>query len=104
MPPGVGSSPAFIPIQRVCFSGSTKNSHTVSGLASIEIVRSTTVASVAASMLLLLLLLRFAFECFQPHVPELFEELLKLGEPFGTRPVEAPRAVSSLAHEPGLLQ
>src|SRR5919198_432774 len=104
MPPGVGSSSALIPIQRVCFSGSTKNSHTVSGLASIEIVRSTTVVLVAASILLLLLLLRFAFECFQPHVPELLEELLELGETFRTCPIQASRAVSSLAHEPRLLQ
>ena len=55
-------------------------------------------------MLLLLLPLRFAFECFQPLVPEPLEELLELGEPFGARSVEAPRAVSSLAHEPRLLQ
>src|SRR5207244_3678707 len=78
MPPGVGSSSAFMPFQRVSFSGSTKNSQTVSGLAAIEIVRSSVVVSVVVSMLLPLLLLCLAFECFQPHVPELFEELLEL--------------------------
>src|SRR5712691_2141667 len=104
MPPGRGSRSAFMPFQRVSFSGSTKNSQTVSGLAAIEIVRSTEVVSVVASMLLPLLLLRFAFECFQSHVPELLEELLELGEPFRTCSVKAPRAVPSLAHEPRLLQ
>src|SRR5438093_695413 len=93
-----------MPFQRTSFSGSTKNSQTVSGLAAIEMVRSTTVVSVVASMLLLLLLLCLALECFQPHVPELLEELLELGEPLGTRSIQAPRAVSSLAHEPRLLQ
>src|SRR5436190_8304904 len=104
MPPALGSSSAFIPFQRVSFSGSTKNSQTVCGLAAIEIVRSRVVVSVVVSMLLPLLLLRLAFECFQPHVPELLEELLELGEPFGTYPVQALRAVPSLAHEPRLLQ
>src|SRR3989442_15446764 len=55
-------------------------------------------------MLLSLLLFRFAFECLEPDVPELLEEVLELGEPFGTRPVKAPGAVASLAHEPRLLQ
>src|SRR6266508_5877301 len=54
--------------------------------------------------MLLLLLLRFAFECFEPDVPELLEEVLELGEPFGTCPVQPPGAVASLAHEPRLLQ
>src|SRR6185503_14099090 len=93
-----------MPFQRISFSGSTKNSHTVSGLAPIESVRSYTVVSVAASMLLLLLLLRFAFECLEPDVPELLQEVLELDKPFGTCPVEAPGAVASLAHEPRLLQ
>src|SRR6266487_6883324 len=55
-------------------------------------------------MLLLLLLLRFAFECFESHVPELLEEILELGEPLGTYAVQASGAVASLAHEPRLLQ
>src|SRR2546427_12310872 len=93
-----------MPFQRVRLSGSTKNSQTVSGLAAIEIVRSTEVVSVVASMLLPLLLLRFAFECLEPDVPELLEEVLELGKPFRTCPVQASRAVASLAHEPRLLQ
>src|SRR6266542_3503993 len=93
-----------MPFQRMSLSGSTKNSQTVSGLAAIEIVGSIEVVSVVASMLLPLLLFRFAFECFEPHVPELLEELLELGEPFRACPVQAPRAVPSLAHEPRLLQ
>src|SRR4051794_22531518 len=55
-------------------------------------------------MLLSLLLLCFAFECVEPYVPELLEEVLELGKPFGTCSVHAPRAVASLAHEPRLLQ
>src|SRR5437660_6080494 len=55
-------------------------------------------------MLLSLLLLCFAFECLEPHVPELLQEVLELGEPVGTYSVQAPRAVASLAHEPRLLQ
>ena len=34
----------------------------------------------------------------------MLEELLELREPFGTHAVQAPRAVSSLAHEPRLLE
>src|SRR3989442_1877192 len=93
-----------MPFQRVSFSGSMKNSQTVSGLAAIEIVRSTEIVSVVASMLLSLLLFRFAFQCLEPDVPELLQEVLELGEPFGTCSVQAPRAVPSLAHEPRLLQ
>src|SRR6266576_292716 len=104
MPPARGSSSASIPIQRMSFCGSTKNSQTVSGLASIPIVRSYTAVSVTASMLLALLLLCFAFECLEPDVPEPLEEIPELDEPFGTRPVEASCAVASLAHEPRLLQ
>jgi hypothetical protein len=55
-------------------------------------------------MLLPLLLLRFAFECLEPDVPELLEEVLELGQPFGACSVQASRAVASLAHEPRLLQ
>src|SRR6266576_638796 len=93
-----------MPFQRVSFSGSTKNSQTVSGLAAIEIVRSIEIVSVVASMLLSLLLFRFAFQSLEPDVPELLEEVLELCEPFGTCPIQASRAVASLAHEPRLLQ
>src|SRR5262249_33719910 len=52
-PPGRGSSQAWPPNQRVSFSGSTRNSQSVSGLAAISTSRSTAV-SVVVSMLLLL--------------------------------------------------
>src|SRR5204862_179286 len=104
MPPGCGSSSASMPIQRMTFCGSTRKSQTVSGLASIAIVRSYTAVSVTASMLLPFLLLCLAFECLEPDVPEALEEVPYLHEPFGTCPVEAPGAVASLAHEPRLLQ
>src|SRR6266850_2144455 len=55
-------------------------------------------------MLPSLLLFDFAFECLEPDVPELLEEVLELGKPFGTCSVQAPRAVASLVHEPRLLQ
>src|SRR5436190_8854412 len=55
-------------------------------------------------MLLALLLLCFAFECLEPGIPESFEEVPELAEPFGTCPVEAPGAVASLAHDPRLLE
>src|SRR6476661_4832753 len=55
-------------------------------------------------MLFAFLLFCFAFECLEPDIPELLEEVLELGKPFGTYSVQAPRAVASLAHEPRLLQ
>jgi hypothetical protein len=55
-------------------------------------------------MLLSLLLFRFVFECLEPDVPELLEEVLELGEPFRTCSIQASRAVASLVHEPRLLQ
>jgi hypothetical protein len=55
-------------------------------------------------MLLLLLSFCFAFEGLQPVAPEVFEEGLQVGQAFGARPVEAPGAVASFVHEPGLLQ
>src|SRR6266567_361082 len=103
-PPGRGSRDAVSPIQRVALSGSTKNSHTVSGLAAIAISRSTDVVLIVASMLRLLLSLGLALECVEALVPELFEERLHLGQTFRSRPVKTPRTVASLAHEPRLLQ
>src|SRR5580765_5137736 len=55
-------------------------------------------------MLVYLLRLCLAVVCLKPHVPGLLEEVLEVGEPFGTCSVQAPRAVASLAHEPRLLQ
>src|SRR5258705_12582238 len=92
------------PFQRRIFSGSTRNSQTVSGLASIRTSRSTEVCSAVRSIFSLLLSFDLAFEGRQLHVPELLEERLELGEALGARPVQASGAVSSFVHEPGLLQ
>src|SRR5262245_53946361 len=104
MPPECGSKSMSIPIQRFAFSGSTRKSQTVSGLASIVSVRSYATVSVAAFILLSLLLLRFAFECVEPGVPEPLEELPELQQPFGPCPIQPACAVASLVHEPRLLQ
>src|SRR3954451_25240048 len=104
MPPARGSSSASIPIQRMSFCGSTKNSQTVSGLASIPIVHSYTAVSMTATMLLALLLLCFAFEWLEPDVPEPLEEIPEPDETSGPRPEEASGAVASQTHEPRLLQ
>src|SRR5207248_6910268 len=90
-PPGRGSNEAVWPIQRTAFSGSTRNCHTVSGLAAIAISRSTEVVSVVASMLLLLLSLGLGLEGVEALVPELLQERLQLLEPLGSRPVGALR-------------
>src|ERR671925_1433426 len=103
-PPGRASSEAVSPIQRVAFSGSTRNCQTVSGLAAIAISRSTVVVSVVASMLLCLLSFCLGLEDVEALRPELLQKRLQLGEPLGPRPVEALRAVASLAHEARLLQ
>src|SRR5690349_15461241 len=102
-PPGLGSSVISEPIQRSIFAGSTRNSHTVCGLASISTVRSTAV-SVVVSILLPLLHLGLPLERGEAITPELLEELLQLVEPFGPGPVEPSRPVASLVHEPRLLQ
>src|ERR1051325_9975184 len=103
-PPGRASNDPGCPIQRATFSSSTRNSHTVSGLAAIVTSRSRDTFSVVLSMLSPLLSLRLAFERLQPIAPELVQERLQLREPFGSGSVQAPGAVASLAHEPRLLQ
>src|SRR4051812_3484527 len=102
-PPGRASSAAASPIQSTAFSGSTRNCHTVSGLAAIVSSRSTDI-SVVVSMLPSLLSFRFPLERLEPGVPEAFEERLEVLEALGPRPVQAPRSVAPLAHEPRLLQ
>src|SRR5205807_3866815 len=78
--------------------------HTVSGLASISISRTTEVVSVALSMLLPLLSFGLALERVEAVAPEIVEKRLQLGETLWSRAVEAPRAVASFVHEPGLLE
>src|SRR5688500_2598133 len=102
-PPGRGSSAAAWPIQRVAFSGCTRNSHTVSGLAAIWISPLTAV-SVLASILLPFLEFGLSLERLEPLVPELLEELPDRLEALRAGPVKAPRAVAPLIHEPRLLQ
>src|SRR3954470_2892925 len=101
-PPGRGSNDAVMPHHAVVFSGSTRNCQTVSGLASIAIVRSTAVSVLLA--MLALLSFSFAFQRLEALAPELVEEHLELDEPLRTCAVEAPGAVASLVHEPRLLQ
>src|ERR1041385_2291255 len=103
-PPGHRATVPSWPIRRFCFSGSTRKSHTVSGLAAIVSSRSITTCSAVLAMLAPLLSFRLALERLEPLVPELFEEGPQLREPLGTGAVEAPGAVASLAHEPRLLQ
>src|ERR687885_2889213 len=92
-PPGRASNDAVCPIQRVAFSGSTRNSHTVSGLASISSSRWTARVSAVLSMLLPLLSFGLALEHVEAVAPEVVEERLQLGQPLRARPVEPPRSV-----------
>src|SRR5262245_34490701 len=103
-PPAHSWSTASTPFQRTIFSGSTRNSQTVSGLASIRSSRVTASRSVVLSTLLPLLSFRFALERLEPLVPEALEERLHVGETLGPDAVEAARSVSSFVHEPGLLE
>src|SRR3954447_480662 len=104
MPPGRGSSVALLPIQRTAFTGSVKNSKTVSGLASIRTSHSTTIELVLASTLLPFLCFRLALQLRQAERPEALEELLELLQALRPGAVEAPRSLAPLAHETGLLQ
>src|SRR5215471_8778638 len=85
-------------------SGSTSNSHTVSGLAAMSTSRSTERFSVPRSTPPPLFLLRLALERRESFVPEPLEEPLQLGEHLGACAVQAPCAFASLAHKPGLLE
>src|SRR2546423_14974398 len=102
-PPMRASNDAVTPHHAVVFSGSTRNCQTVSGLASIAIVRSTAV-SVLLAMLLPLLSFCLAFQRLEPIAPELVEEGPQLDEPFGTGAVETSRSVAPLVHGPCPLQ
>src|ERR1700686_2995316 len=101
--PAVASNDTSTPFQRLIFSGSVRNSHTVSGLASITSSRVTATCSVVLSTLFPLLLLRFTFQRLQLVSPERLEERLHLVETFRTHAVQMARSVSSFVHQPGLL-
>src|SRR3954463_11079863 len=105
MPPGRGSSVAFAPFQRTMSAGSVKNANTVSGLASMWTSRSMTSEElVLASTLLPFLGFGLALQLRQAERPEALEELLEVLQSFRTGAVEAPRALTPLAHETGLLE
>src|SRR3954454_8161608 len=104
MPPGRGSSVALLPIQRTAFTGSVKNSKTVSGLASIRTSHSTTIELVLASTLLPFLCFRLTLQLRQAERPEALEELLELLQALRPGAVEAPRSLAPLTHETGLLE
>src|SRR5262245_35647588 len=102
MPPGRGSSSADMPIHRHAFSGSTKNSHTVSGRAAIAMSRS---IAVAVSLLVVLtaapfFAFRLAPESVEAVVPQLLEERPQRHEALGPHAVHAPRALAAHLDEP----
>src|SRR4051794_21209704 len=102
-PPTFGSDHDCWPIHEHDLSGSTRSSHTVSGLAAITSSRSIAIVSVAFATSLLLSF-RFSLQRLELCVPESVEERLQLGEPLRARAVEALRAVPSLVHQPRLLE
>src|SRR4029079_12543084 len=103
MPPGWGSRSASRPFHRTIFSGSVKNSNTVSGRAAILTSRSTTVAtsgwSTATSPPSFLMLCG-DFQALEPVAPERFQECPQTLEALAPHAVEALRAFAPLAHEP----
>src|SRR5690348_1454265 len=104
MPPARGSSSARMPIQRVIFASSTRNSQTVSGRAAIAISRSTVVVSAVLSTMLPLLSFGLPLERGEAIAPELLQECLQLRQPLGSRAVQPPHAVAPLVHQTGLLE
>src|SRR3954463_10475535 len=103
MPPGRGSSVAWSPIQSTALRGSVKKSKMVSGAASMRTSHSTAWL-VLASTLLPFLGFRLALELGEAERPEALQELLELPEALRTGAVEAPRPLTPLAHETGLLE
>src|SRR5690242_17562768 len=96
MPPGRGSISATVPIHSTCLSGSVRKGQIVSGLASMTMSRISSAISVS-----LVSLGGFGqvTEPFEARCPVVVEEVAKLAHLVLTRLVEAPGAVSSLAHE-----
>src|SRR5215208_187812 len=103
MPPGCGSRSASRPFHSTIFSGSVKNSNTVSGRAAILTSRSTTVAtsgwSTATSPPSFLVLCG-DLQALEPVAPERFQERPQILEAFAPDAVEALRALPALADEP----
>src|SRR5437588_2203224 len=93
-----------MPIHVLAFSGSTRNCHTVSGLAAITSSRSIATVSLAFVATLPLLSFCFTLQRIELRVPETVEEPLQLAEPLRTRAVEPLRPVPPLVHETRLLE
>src|SRR4029078_2944002 len=107
MPPGCGSRSASRPFHSTIFSGSVKNSNTVSGRAAILTSRSTTVATSGWSTATSppsLLVLRGDLQALEPLAPERFQERPQIFEAFAPDAVEALGALAPFAHEPRAFQ
>src|ERR1044071_3323199 len=107
MPPGLGSRLAWRPFHSTIFSGSVKNSNTVSGRAAILISRSTTVAtsgwSTATSPPSFFVLCG-DLQALEPVAPERVQECTQVLEPFAADAVQALRPLAALAHQPRAFQ
>ena len=102
--PAAASNDTSTPFQRLIFSGSVRNSHTVSGLASITSSRVSATRSVVLSTPSPLLALSFTLERIQFLVPEALQERLHLIETLRSHAVQTACPVSAFVHEPGLLE
>src|SRR4029079_13804472 len=103
MPPGCGSRSASRPFHNTIFSGSVKNSNTVSGRAEILTSRSTQIASSGwspATSPPSFLVLCGDFQALEAVAPERFQECPQILEALAPHAVEALRAFAPLAHEP----
>src|SRR6186713_3029958 len=107
MPPGWGSRSAPRPFHSTIFSGSVKNSNTVSGRAAILTSRSTTAATSGWSTATSppsFLVLRGDLQALEPSAPERFQETPQILEALAPHAVEPLRALAPLVHEPRTLE
>src|SRR4026208_21275 len=107
MPPGLGSRLAWRPFHSTIFSGSVKNSNTVSGRAAILTSRSTTVASSGWSRATSppsFLVLCGELQALEPVAPERFQERPQILETLAPHAVQPLRALAPLTHEPGTFE
>src|SRR5207302_4783974 len=85
-------------------TGSVNSRNTVSGDASIVIVRSMTLVSTAMPAPPLFFLLRRGLQRAKARIPEVLEIRAQLRDRLGSRPVEALRAALALGHKVRLLE
>src|SRR4029453_6213100 len=104
VPPGRGSSSAEVPFQRLIFSGSTKNSNTVSGRASMRTSSSPASGRRTCATSAPLLALGLILQRGQPLRPHLLDERTELLDALGPEAVDPLGAVAAFGHEAGLLQ